>query len=214
MSDPDDATRAQLNDLLRPAGMSIGAGEVRDRSSLADDPTSVVAFNYPSESPPIRDLKRDGIPVIFVGPHPIETATSGDIAQSVAPLVSSSSHSSITGNSASGPFVLAAMYQASQVSEQAGSATLSTSRLAVVGSSALASNRLIDSFGNRDFATGVVQWVARETDVISAGRNFGGVHKVVLTKDRRDHLVRSGVIFPALAFLIPMPVALLRLRRG
>jgi ABC-2 type transport system permease protein len=214
LSDPDDATRAQLNDLLRPAGMAIGAGEVRDRSSLADDPTSVVAFNYPSESPPIRDLKRDGIPVIFVGPHPIETATSGDVAQSVAPLVSSSSHSSISGSSASGPFVLAAMYQASQVSEQSGSATLSTSRLAVVGSSALASNRLIDSFGNRDFATGLVQWVGRDTDVISAGRNFGGVHKVVLTKERRDHLVRSGIVFPALAFLIPMPVALLRLRRG
>jgi hypothetical protein len=56
--------------------------------------------------------------------------------------------------------------------------------------------------------------VGRENDVISAGRTYGGVHKVVLTKARRDTLVRSGVVFPSLAFLAPMPVALLRLRRG
>ncbi|HEV8625170.1 MAG TPA: Gldg family protein [Acidimicrobiia bacterium] len=214
MGDPDDATRAQLNDLLRPFGLAMGGGEIRDRSSLADDPNSVVAFSYPSESPPIRDLKRDGIPVLFVAPHPIEHAVTGEANQPVAPLVSSSSHSTIPGNSASGPFVLAALYDASQVSDQAGTATLITSRLAVVGSSAVASNRLIDNFGNRDFATGLVQWVGRENDVISAGRSFGGVHKVVLTRDRRDHLVRAGIIFPALALLIPMPVALLRLRRG
>jgi ABC-2 type transport system permease protein len=216
MADPDDATRAQLNELLRPFGMAFGQGEVRDRSSLADDPASVVAFSYPSESPPIRDLKRDGIPVLFVDPHPIEKATGGDAAQSVTPLVASSSHSSIPGNPANGPFILAALFDASAVSDQpgGGGAKLLTSRLGLVGSSGIASNRLIDDFGNRDFATGVVQWVGRENDVISAGRTFGGVHKVVLTKARRDYLVRSGVLFPALAFLLPMPVALLRLRRG
>lgn len=214
MGDPDDATRAQLNDLLRPFGMAFGAGEVRDRSSLADDPTSVVAFSYPSESPPIRDLKRDGIPVLFVAPHPVEVATTGEMAESVSALVSSSSHSSVAGGSGSGPFVLAALYDVSAVSEQDGSAVLATSRVAVVGSSALASNRLIDHFGNRDFTTGLVQWVGRETDVISAGRDFGGVRKVVLTRQRRDHLVRSAVVFPALACLVPMPIALVRLRRG
>jgi ABC-2 type transport system permease protein len=218
MGDPDDATRGQLNELLRPFGIAIGAGEVRDRSALADDPTSVVAFSYPSESPPIRDLKRDGIPVLFVAPHPIEKGVSGGIGSlvpdTVVPLISSSSKSSIIGNPAPGPFVLAALYDASEVSEQAGSATLRVSRLAVVGSSAVASNRLIDNFGNRDFATGLVQWVGRENDVISAGRSFGGVRKIVLTRDRRDHLVRSAIVFPALGFLIPMPLALLRLRRG
>jgi ABC-2 type transport system permease protein len=218
MGDPDDATRAQLNEVLRPAGLAIGAGEVRDRSALADDPTSVVAFNYPSESPPIRDLKRDGIPVLFVAPHPIEKATSGEVQalvpETVVPLISSSSQSSIIGNPAKGPFIIAALYDASEVSERAGTAQLTISRLAVVGSSAVASNRLIDNFGNRDFATGLVQWVSRETDVISAGRSFGGVHKIVLTRERRDHLVRSAIVFPALALLIPLPVALLRLRRG
>jgi hypothetical protein len=214
MGDPDDATRGQLNDLLRPFGLAIGAGEVRDRSSLADDPTSVVAFSYPSESPPIRDLKRDGIPLLFVAPHPIEAAVTGAADQPVTPLVSSSSHSSVPGNSASGPFVLAALYDASQVSDPTGTATLVVSRLAVVGSSGVASNHLIDNFGNRDFVTGLVQWVGRENDVISAGRTFGGVHKIVLTKDRRDNLVRSGIVIPALVFLLPMPVALLRLRRG
>lgn len=219
MSDPDDATRGQLNELLRPFALALGQGEVRDRSALADDPTSVVAFSYPSESPPIRDLKRDGIPVLFVAPHPIEKAITTGIVdplvpETVVPLISSSSQSSIVGNPAKGPFVLAALYDASAVSEQAGSAKLTVSRLAVVGSSAVASNRLIDNFGNRDFATGLVQWVARETDVISAGRSFGGVRKIVLTRDRRDHLVRSAIVFPALALMIPMPVALLRLRRG
>jgi ABC-2 type transport system permease protein len=214
MADPDDATRAQLNELLRPFGMAFGSGEVRDRSSLADDPSSVVAFSYPSESPPIRDLKRDGIPVLFVNPHPIEKATGGDAAEAVTPLVASSSHSSIPGNPANGPFILAALFDASEVSNQPGGVQLVTSRVAVVGSSAIASNRLIDNFGNRDFATGLLQWVGRENDVISAGRPFGGVHKVVLTRARRDDLVRSGIVLPALAFLVPMPVALLRLRRG
>jgi ABC-2 type transport system permease protein len=214
MADPDDAARAQLNDLLRPFGMALGAGEVRDRSSLADDPASVVAFSYPGESPPIRELKRDGIPVVFVAPHPIEKATDGEAAKSLSPLVASSSHSSIAGNPTPGPFTLAALYDASQVSDQPGGATLVTSRLAVVGSSALASNRLVDNFGNRDFVTGLVQWVGRENDVISAGRTFGGVHKIVMTRARRDHLVRAGIVFPALALLLPMPVALLRLRRG
>ena len=214
MADPDEAARAQLTELLRPYGLAFGAGEVRDRSSLADDPASVVAFSYPSESPPIRDLKRDGIPVLFVDPHPIEKATGGEAAESVTPLVASSSHSSIPGNPADGPFILAAGFDASEVSNQPGGAQLTTSRFAVVGSAGIASNRLIDSFGNRDFATGLVQWVGRENDVISAGRTYGGVHKVVLTKARRDTLVRSGIVFPSLAFLAPMPVALLRLRRG
>ena len=219
MSDPDDATRRQLNELLRPFGMAFGQGEVRDRSAMADDPTSVVAFSYPSESPPIRDLKRDGIPVLFVAPHPIEKAITGELVkelvpETVLPLVSSSSKSSIAGNPTPGPYVLAALYDASAVSDQAGGPKLTVSRLAVVGSSAVASNRLIDNFGNRDFATGLTQWVGRETDVIAAGRSFGGVHKIVLTKDRRDHLVRAGIVFPALALLIPMPIALLRLRRG
>jgi hypothetical protein len=40
------------------------------------------------------------------------------------------------------------------------------------------------------------------------------VRKIVLTRDLRDHLVRSAIVFPALALLVPMPVALLRLRRG
>jgi hypothetical protein len=214
MADPDDAARAQLNELLRPYGMAFGAGTVRDRSSLADDPASVVAFSYPSESPPIRDLKRDGIPVLLVDPHPLEKATGGEAAESVTPLVASSSHSNIPGNEAGGPFVLAALFDASAVSNQPGGAQLVTSRFGVVGSAGIASNRLIDSFGNRDFVTGLVQWVGRENDVISAGRTYGGVHKVVLTKARRDTLVRSGIVFPALAFLVPMPVALLRLRRG
>jgi hypothetical protein len=214
MSDPDDTTRGQLNELLRPFGLAVGQGSVRDRSALADDPASVVAFSYPSESPPTRDLKRDGVPVLFVDPHPIEKATAGAAAESVTPLVASSSQSSIPDNPAKGPFILAALFDASQVSEQSGEAQLVTSRLAVVGSSAIASNRLIDNFGNRDFVTALVQWVGRESDVISAGRSFGGVRKVVLTRDRRDHLVRSGIVLPALAFLIPMPVALLRLRRG
>jgi ABC-type uncharacterized transport system involved in gliding motility auxiliary subunit len=214
MADPDDATRAQLNDLLRPFGLGFGQGTVRDDSSLADDAASVVAFSYPSESPPIRDLKRDGVPVLFVDPHPIEKATGGPAARTVTAVVASSSHSSIPGTPAKGPFVLGALYDASQVTDQPGGVTLQTSRLGVVGSSGIASNRLIDNFGNRDFATGMVQWIGREDDVISAGRPFGGVHKIVLTRARRDSLVRSGVVFPSLAFLLPLPVALLRLRRG
>ena len=109
MADPEDDARAQLNDLLRPYGLAFGSGTVRDRSSLADDPSSVVAFSYPSESPPIRDLKRDGIPVLFVDPHPIEKAATPEADEVVSPLVASSSQSSIPGNPAGGPFILSAV---------------------------------------------------------------------------------------------------------
>ncbi|MGH9041207.1 MAG: hypothetical protein ACRDZ3_13355, partial [Acidimicrobiia bacterium] len=174
----------------------------------------VVAFSYPSESPPIRDLKRDGIPVLFVDPHPIEKATTPEADELVSPLVASSSQSEVLGNDADGPFILSAVLNASAVSDQPGGMELVTSRLGVVGSAGIASNRLIDSFGNRDFVTGLVQWIGREDDVISAGRAYGGVHKVVLTRARRDDLVRSGIVFPSLAFLVPLPVALMRLKRG
>jgi ABC-2 type transport system permease protein len=212
MADPEPPARQQLNALLRPWGLVLSGDAVRDRSSLADDPASVVAFSYPSDSPPVRDLKRAGIPVLLADPRPLERAVAptGSPAGAVAPLVSSSSHSEIPGSPLKGPFVLAALVDDSHVTTDG----IHVTRIGVVGTSGLASNRLLDSFGNRTFATGLVQWVAREADVISAGRDFGGVHKIVLTDSRRDHLVRAGIVFPSLAFLVPFPVALLRLRRG
>ena len=41
-----------------------------------------------------------------------------------------------------------------------------------------------------------------------------GLYKLVLTEGQRDRLIRQGIVFPGLAVLLPLPVALLRLRRG
>ena len=68
--------------------------------------------------------------------------------------------------------------------------------------------------GSQVFGTALVQWVAQEDDVLAAGRPPTGFSKVVLTAAQKDRLVRQGIVFPALAVLLPLPWAAWRLRRG
>jgi hypothetical protein len=86
--------------------------------------------------------------------------------------------------------------------------------IAAVGSVEPATNRLIDAFGNRDFMSGLIQWIARDDDLIASGRSFGGVDQMLLTSADRRYLIRSGVALPAIAAAVPLPVALRRQRRG
>ena len=57
-----DEVTSQLNTLIEPWGLRIGDGTVHDRSSLIDDPGSVVAFSYPSHSPVTMKLRLEHIP--------------------------------------------------------------------------------------------------------------------------------------------------------
>ena len=83
-----------------------------------------------------------------------------------------------------------------------------------VGSVEPATNRLLGAFGNHDLVSGLVQWIARDDDLIASGRSFGGVDQLLLTSADRRYLVRSGVVLPTVAAAVPLPVALRRLRRG
>ncbi len=65
---------ASLNSLLSSLRFSVGPTVVRDQSALGNDPASVVAFDYPSESPVTATLQRDNVPVVFVGAHPVSVA--------------------------------------------------------------------------------------------------------------------------------------------
>jgi hypothetical protein len=211
--DPEGHARVEHNNLLRPWGLTVGEGVVQDRSSLVGDPTAVVAFDYPSSSPPTRALRREGVPVLLAGAAPVEKALRLPEQAAVVPLVASSSKSRVDNQSA-GPFILAAVADWSTVGPGSAGPEIARTRVGVVGSVEFASNRLVDELGNRDLATGLIQWVAHQDDVISAGKAVGGVRKVVLTSAQHDRLVRNGVVWPTVCALVPLPVALLRLRRG
>jgi ABC-type transport system involved in cytochrome c biogenesis permease component len=208
------SARAQFNDVLRPFGLTFGAAVVSDRSALAGDPTSVVAFSYPSEHPVTRTNKRDGVPVLFVEPAPIERATALPEQASLVPLVASSSHSHLPGG-AQGPFTLAAVADWSAITAgPAGKSGLERTVVAAVGSVEPATNRLMGAFGNREFVSGLIQWIARDSDLIASGRSFGGVDQLLLTSADRRYLIKSGIVLPTIAAAVPLPVALRRLRRG
>jgi ABC-2 type transport system permease protein len=211
---PDSGARPQFNDILRPFGLTFGAAVVSDRSALAGDPRSIVAFSYPSEHPVTRTSKRDGVPVLFVEPSPIERATSSSEQASLVPLVASSSQSSLPGG-VGGPFTLAAVADWSAVtSGSTGRAALERTVVAAVGSVEPATNRLVNAFGNREFVSGLIQWIARDSDLIASGRSFGGVDQLLLTSADRRYLIKSGIVLPTIAAAVPLPVALRRLRRG
>ena len=208
----EDDARAQLNGLLEPWGVSLDTGVVGDRSSLADDPAAVVSDGYASDSPATNLLKKDDIPVVLLRPRPVKVARGLGQGGSVEPLVMSSAHSSTDGG-AKGPFALGALADWSQVVDRDG-LDIHRTRLGVLGSVEAASNRFLDTFGNRDLVCGLVQWIAQEDDVIAAAREYGGVRKIQLTGPQRQHLIRSAIILPSAALLVPLPIALTRLRRG
>ena len=78
----------------------------------------------------------------------------------------------------------------------------------------MAANRGIELLGNGDFVFALLQWVARDDDVVAAVRPSSGLYKLVLTEGQRNLLIRQGIAFPSLLVLLPLPLALLRLERG
>ncbi|MGH8999274.1 MAG: Gldg family protein [Acidimicrobiia bacterium] len=210
----------QLNELLDPWGVRLGTSVVRDASALANDPSSIVSLDYPAGgNPVVNRLIQDEIPVVLTNVVPIAGSPQAEEAGAYSVLVQSSPKSWISGPDGGveeeGPFALAAMSDWQRIEGSTGeNAEVVRTRIGVVGGVDVFTNRILDIFGNRQFATGLVQWVALEDDVIAAGRPLGGFTKVVLTTSQKDRLIRQGIVFPTLALLIPLPFAALRLRRG
>jgi hypothetical protein len=212
-----DEPRRQLNTVLAPWGLSIEAGVVTDASTLANDPTSVVSLDFASgSSPPVRRLNEEGIPVVLTNVLPVQGSQEARDRNAYVELVRSSPHS-WSGEGAArrtGPFGLAALSDWSHLGGTEHAPEVARTRIGVVGTAEGITNGLFDMFGNREFATALVQWVAQEDDVLAAGRPPTGFSKVVLTAAQKDRLVRQGIVFPALAVLFPLPWAAWRLRRG
>ena len=218
--------RQQLNGLLAPWGLTLGRGTVSDASALADDPSSIVTVDYPSKSPATEGLDDQETPVVVTGAVPVE-ATAGfdedeDDGTHLTALVRSSPKSWVDpapgsttdGTRLRGPFVLAAVVDRSRVTGAVEQPAIARTRIGVMGSVEMAANRAIEMLGNREFVTAVVQWVARQDDLIAAGRVPGGFYKLVLTESQKNRLIRQGIVVPAAVVLVPLPFALLRLRRG
>jgi hypothetical protein len=212
---------AQLDELLGPWGVRLGSGVVRDLSALAGDPTSVVSSHYPSKHPVVARLDTDGVPVVLtnaVPVHPSAPPPDPGTGPHVTPLVQSSPKSQAAAgpgaDRADGPFVLAVAADASRVVGEGTAARIVRTRLGVVGTAEVATNRFLSYFGNRVLLGGLVQWAAEENDIVSAHRTPGPAAKLTLTNAQKRDVVRRGIVLPALAVLVPLPFTLLRLRRG
>src|SRR5712691_7221493 len=107
MADGGEGPRDQLNALLAPWGVSFGTGSVSDLSSLADDPGSVVAADYPSNSPLTERLRERELPVVMINAVPVEPSAAFRQDGHFSPLVRSSPKSWIKPAGLKGPFVLA-----------------------------------------------------------------------------------------------------------
>ena len=210
----------QLNRLLSPWKVRVEDGTVRDRSSLADDPGSVVSFDYASNSPITLRMLAERIPTVLVNPAPVVRDDQAGLEDGgwFTPLVQSSKKSWIEtrdGKRRDGPAVLAAIVDRSRLQGSSlADSTIARTRIAVLGSADTVSNRSIDLFGNATLVTGVVQFLAMENDIVAAGRDVGGLYKVVLTATQRAQVVRRAIVLPTLAVLVPVPLVLWRLRRG
>jgi len=215
----------QLNDLVRPWGLGLKPSVIRDRSSILNDPSSVLVFKYPSQSPVTVDLKAKTIPTLLVGALPVESVGVGPEKSDGAwltPLLQTSSQSSLADGTR-GPFVAGALTDWSRVDQSPGgpggspgngsAPVLSRTRIGVVGSADLASNTFLGRFGNSSFASQLVSWVAIENDIITASRDPGGPAKLALTQNDRGRLVRSAIVAPGAVTSVAFALALLRLRR-
>ena len=213
---PSSASHAQLNDLIRPWGVTVRSSVVSDRSSLKDDPGAIVAYRYPSNSPVTAGLARRNVPVLLVAAQPVESALVGLEREEqawISPLVMSSSRSSID-DATQGPFVLGVVTDWSSVHGIEGDQRILRTRIGVVGTAEVAANGHFDRLGNAEFTTRLVSWVARQDDVISAMREVRGVPRLALVEDDRGWFIRSAIVIPALVALAFLLLSVLRSRRG
>lgn len=218
ISDPSapEAVTNQLNELVSPWGVAVKRVSVTDRSSLINDPGSLIAYGYPSQSPVTNGLRSRHIPLLIVDSGRLESVTLDERAAAQAwlvPLVESSSKSEDDA-SHKGPFVLAALTDWSRVANTDVGLQIARTRIGVVASSEMMANQFVDRFGNMTFAEGLVSWVGIENDIIAASRDPVGVAKLAITEADRGRLIREGIVFPGLLGFLGFAIVLIRLRRG
>jgi hypothetical protein len=193
---------------------------VRDLSALAGDPTSVVSADFPANHPVTAALDADGVPVVLTNTVPVQTLAAHDsgTAPHVTPLVRSSRRSQAgtgaAGDTATGPLTLASAVDASRVDGQGAAARIVRTRIGVVGTAEVTTNRFSPYLGNGTFVTALVQWAGHDNDIVSAHRDPGRAAKLALTSAQKHDVVQRGIVLPTLAVLIPLPITLLRLKRG
>ncbi len=219
-----DAVRGdvnQLNSLIQPWGLKYFPDPVRDPQSLADDPAAVVSSRFPSASAIVDVLNHDDTPVVFsnsLALNKIPTAAGGD--PPVTALVQSSPESYFVGPDGKelprtkAVYTLAGLADVGELIGEGTGATLTSTRVGVLGSSEVASNQYQKSFGNQEFFIRLLQYVAQDDVIVSAYREVGASSQFTITGDQRTSLIRKAVVTPALAALIFVPFVLFRLKRG
>lgn len=222
MAEGGQGDPSSLNRLLAGYGVRVEPGAVHDTASLADDSASVVTLQYPSASPVTARLSIEGLPTLVVAGQeivPDEAAASAESAgDTVTPLLQTTPEGRRDGSGRKGPRALAVAIDRSAVTEGGSpedpGPELERSRVGVVGSAEVGTNRYLVRFGNEEFLTSLVQWTLSEAEIIRAGRDPGGTRKIEISDDDQDDIVRRAIVLPTLAAVVPLPFAVRRMRRG
>lgn len=221
-----DAVRgdvSQLNQIIEPWGLKFLEGSVRDPQSLADDPAAVVSSRYPTANSVVDIIHHDDSPVVFANTLAIEklVADNQDEGPQVSVLVESSPQSYLVDSKTNKrltkdtqPYAVAAITNAGEVQGLGTDAKLASTRIGVIGSADMASNRYQKTAANQDFFIRLVQKVAQDDDIISAYREIGQNATFTITGEQRRTLIRQTVVLPGLAALVFVPFVLWRLKRG
>ena len=214
---------SQLNQIIQPWGLKFLEGSVRDPQSLADDKAAVVSSRYPTANSVVDIIYHDDSPVVFPNTLALEkTASDGDDeGPQISVLVESSPQSYLIDaktdkrlSKDSQPYAIAAITNAGEVAGEGTNASLTSTRIGVIGSADMATNRYQKTVANQDFFIRLVQKVAQDDEIISAYRDIGQNATFTITGEQRRSLIRQTVVLPGLAALVFVPFVLWRLKRG
>lgn len=221
-ADSERGDIAQLNSLLVPWGLQFLPDPIRDPQSLADDPAAVVSSRYASASEIVDVLNNDDTPVVFSNTLAIDRAGAAaeDEGPQIAALVQTSPQSYRVDQQdqriadTEAVYTVAGFTRASEVAGEGTGATLTSTRVGVLGSADVATNRYQKSFGNQEFLIRMLQYIAQDDIIISAYREVGESSQFNVTGKQRTTLIRQTVVLPSLAALVFVPFVLWRLKRG
>jgi ABC-type uncharacterized transport system involved in gliding motility auxiliary subunit len=228
-----DAVRgdsSQLNEIIQPWGLKFLDGAVRDPQSLADDSAAVVSSRYPTASSVADVVFNDDAPVVFPNTLALQKTLEeeSDEGPQVSILVESSPESYLidprTGSRKQDektkqeipkqPYPIAALTFASEISGEGTDAAQASTRIGVLGTADMATNRYQKTAANQDLFVRLVQKVAQDDDIVSAYREIGQDASFTITGDQRRTLIRQTVVLPSLAAMVFVPFVLWRLKRG
>ncbi|MGQ0624356.1 MAG: Gldg family protein [Sporichthyaceae bacterium] len=212
----------QLNELLEPWGAKLEPGPIRDPQSLADDPAAIVTSEYTSASPVVDVLNNDDTPVVFANALAVRRTGVGldPEGPQLAELVMSSTESfrvDARGTripESKAAYTLAGSLFAGEITGEGEQLAASSTRIGILGSADVASNRYQRAFGNQEFVIRLLQETAGTDPIITAFREVGENSQFVMTGEQRTALIRQTVVLPSAAALIFVPFVLWRLRRG